>query len=198
MSRTVDQDVASIIATRAESYLEQYEGSGVINLTSAQKQALARELVDDRTFYFDLQGNKICLCCPEWRKAPENVGKRWVTVRVHDDNRKMGPRSARYIEYKFGIAARLSSWKAFKNVPDLELPYEDYVGGLFFKQVTARCEITADMRCEVFESFLASKWSVCTECGCGRMDEKMIGTVCSRCYTSNCMESAIKRRKIAD
>ena len=198
MPRTVDQDVASIIATRAESYLEQYEGSGVINLTSAQKQALARELVDDRTFYFDTHGNKICLCCPEWRKAPENVGKRWVTVRVHDQNRKMGPRSARYIEYKFGIAARLSSWKAFKNVPGIELPYEDYVGGLFFKQVTARCEITADMRCEVFESFLAAKWSICTECGCGRMDEKMIGTVCSRCYTSNCMESAIKRRKIAD
>ena len=99
MPRTFDgdvaQDVASIIATRAESFLEQWEGSGVANLTNAQKHALARELVDDRTFYFDLQGKVICLCSPEWRKASENVGKRWITVRVHEHNRKAGPRSAR-------------------------------------------------------------------------------------------------------
>ena len=111
MPPTVAQDVASIIATRAESFLEQYEGSGVINLTSAQKHALARELVDGRTFLFDLQGNEICLCSPEWKQLPENVGKRWITVRVHEHSRKMGPRSARYIEYKFGLAARLSSWQ---------------------------------------------------------------------------------------
>ena len=199
MPRTFDgdvaQDVASIIATRAESFLEQWEGSGVANLTPAQKHALARELVDDRTFYFDLQGNKICLCSPEWKQLPENIGKRWITVRVHEHNRKMGPRSARYIEYKFGLAARLSSWQ---ELPGTDLPYEDYIGGLFFKQVTARCEITADMRCEVFESFLAANWSICAECGCGRMDEKMIGTVCSRCYTSKCMGASIKRRRIAD
>ena len=36
MPPTIVQDVASIIATRAEGFLEQYEGSGVINLTSAQ------------------------------------------------------------------------------------------------------------------------------------------------------------------
>ena len=59
MSLPVAQDVASIIATRAESFLEQYEGSGVINLTSAQKHALGRELVNDRTFHFDLLGGKI-------------------------------------------------------------------------------------------------------------------------------------------
>ena len=193
MPRTVDQDVASIIATRAESYLEQYEGSGVINLTSAQKQALARELVDDRTFYFDLQGKVICLCSPEWRKASENVGKRWVTVRVHDRNCKMGPRSARYIEYKFGIAARLSSWK---GLPDTDLPYEAYIGVLFLKQVTARCEITAEMRCEVFDSFLSAKWSICTECGTGATESETIGKVCSECYVSSCIGSAIKRRRI--
>ena len=195
MPRTVAQDVASIIATRAESFLEQYEGSGVANLTSAQKQALARELVDDRTFYFDLQGNKICLCSPEWRKASENVGKRWITVRVHEHSRKTGPRGARYTEYKFGIVARLSSWQDGAHV-GTDLPYEDYNGGLFFKQVTTRYEITADMRCEVFDSLLAAKWSICAECGCCRVDEKMIGTVCSRCYTSKCMGASIKRRKI--
>ena len=59
MPLPVAQDVASIIATRAESFLEQYEGSGVINLTSAQKHALGRELVNDRTFHFDLLGGKI-------------------------------------------------------------------------------------------------------------------------------------------
>jgi hypothetical protein len=195
MPPTVAQVVASIIATRAEGFLEPFEGSGVINLTSAQKLALARELVNDRTFHFDLQGSTICLCSPEWRKASENVGKRWITVRVHEHNRKMGPRSARYTEYKFGLAARLSSWQ---GLPGTDLPYEDYIGGLFFKQVTARYEITADMRCEVFESFLSANWSICTECGCGRMDEKMIGTACSRSYTSKCMGAAIKRRKISD
>jgi hypothetical protein len=66
----------------------------------------------------------------------------------------------------------------------------------FFKQVTTRYEITADMRCEVFDSLLAAKWSICAECGCCRVDEKMIGTVCSRCYTSKCMGASIKRRKI--
>ena len=95
MPLPVAQDAASIIAGHAESFLEQWEGSGVANLTSAQKHALARELVDDRTFYFDLQGKVICLCSPEWRKASENVGKRWITVRVHEHNRKAGPRSAR-------------------------------------------------------------------------------------------------------
>ena len=180
MPPTIAQDVASIIATRAEGFLEQYEGSGVINLTSAQKHALARELVDGRTFTFDLQGNKICLCSPEWKQLPENVGKRWITVRVHEHSRKMGPRSARYTEYKFGLAARLSSWTGSS---EHTLPYEEYIGGLFSKQVTARYEITADMRCEVFDSLLAAKWSICAECGRGRLDENMIGTVCSRCYT---------------
>ena len=193
MPRTVAQDVASIIATRAESFLEQYEGSGVINLTSAQKHVLARELVDGRTFLFDLQGNEICLCSPEWKQLPENVGKRWITVRVHEHSRKMGPRSARYIEYRFGLAARLSSWT---DLPGPHLPYEEYIGGLFFKQVTARYEITADMRCEVFDSLLAAKWSICAECDRGRMDENMIGTVCSRCYTYKCMGASIKRRRI--
>ena len=193
MPPTIVQDVASIIAGLAEGFLEQYEGSGVINLTSAQKHAIGRELVDDRVFYFDLQGNKICLCSPEWKQLPENVGKRWITVRVHEHSRKMGPRSARYIEYKFGLAARLSSWT---DLPSPHLPYEEYIGGLFSKQVTARYEITDDMRCEVFDSLLASKWPICAECDRGRMDENMIGTVCSRCYTYKCMGASIKRRRI--
>ena len=70
------------------------------------------------------------------------------------------------------------------------------MGCSFPRHVTARCEITADMRCEVFESFLTAKWSICTECGSGRPDENMIGTVCSRCYTSKCMGASIKRRRI--
>ena len=193
MPPTIVQDVASIIATRAESFLEQYEGSGVINLTSAQKHAIGRELVDDRTFYFDLQGNKICLCSPEWKQLPENIGKRWITVRVHEHNRKTGPRGARYTEYKVGLTAWLNTYQEQQHMTN---PLMAYNGALFSKSVTARCEVPADIRYELFESFLTAKWSICTDCGSGRPDENMIGTVCSRCYTSKCMGASIKRRRI--
>ena len=49
MPPTIAQDVASIIATRAEGFLEQYEGSGVINPTPAQKQALVSSCKGGRT-----------------------------------------------------------------------------------------------------------------------------------------------------
>ena len=193
MPRTVAQDVASIIATRAESFLEQYEGSGVANLTSAQKHVLARELVDGRTFLLDLQGNEICLCSPEWKQLPENVGKRWITVRAYEHSSRMGPRSARYTEYRFGLTARLNSYQELQHMTN---PILAYNGTLFSKNVTARCEVPFDIRYEVFESFLTAKWSICTDCDGGRPDENMIGTVCSRCYTSKCMGASIKRRRI--
>ena len=195
MPPTIAQDVASIIATRAEGFLEQYEGSGVINLTSAQKHAIGRELVDDRMFYFDLQGNKICLCSPEWKRLPENIGKRWITVLVHEHNRKMGPRSARYTEYQVVLTAWLNTYQEQQHMTN---PLLAYNGVLFCKNVTARCEVPGDIRYELFESFLTAKWSICTDCGSGRPDENMIGTVCSRCYTSKCMGASVKRRKITD
>ena len=69
MPPTIAQDVASIIATRAEGFLEQYEGSGVINLTPAQKQALVSQLQGGEN-RFTLQGKKISLYTdPEWRSS---------------------------------------------------------------------------------------------------------------------------------
>ena len=80
MPPTIAQDVASIIATRAESFLEQYEGSGVINLTPAQKQAIARELLDVAVLFDSTGQQDFSVTAPEWRSSPENVGKRWITV----------------------------------------------------------------------------------------------------------------------
>ena len=75
MTPTVAQGGASTIATRAESFLEQWEGSGVIALTSAQKKALASQL-QGRQNCFTLHGKKISLYTdPEWRSSDENVGK---------------------------------------------------------------------------------------------------------------------------
>ena len=195
MSRTVDQDVASIIATRAESYLEQWEGSGVINLTSAQKQALVNQLIG-RQNCFTLQGKKISLYTdPEWRSSAENVGKRWIKVVTYESECKMGRGSARYTQFTFSLVARLSSWKSH---PHTNVPYEDTNGWVFNKHISAKEEITADMRCEVFDSFLSAKWSICTECGTGATESETIGKVCSECYVSSCIGNAIKRRKIAD
>ena len=108
MPPTVAQDVASIIATRAESFLEQYEGSGVIDLTSAQKQALVSQL-QGRQNCFTLQGKKISLYTdPEWRSSAENVGKRWITVVTYESQCKLGRGSARYWggqPYSSGAAA---------------------------------------------------------------------------------------------
>ena len=54
------------------------------------------------------------------------------------------------------------------------------------------------MRCELFDSFLAAKWTICAECGTGTTEGETIGKVCSECYVSNCIGNAIKRRKITD
>ena len=154
MPPTVAQDIGSLIAGLAVGFLEQYEGSGVPNLTPEDKHAIGRELVNDRPFQFDLQGNPICLCSPEWKQLPENVGKRWITVRAYEHSSRMGPRSARNTEYTFGLSARLNSYQELQHTTN---PFMAYNGTLFSKNVAARCEIPAGIRHEVFESFLAAK-----------------------------------------
>ena len=93
----------------------------------------------------------------EWRQLPENVGKRWITVRAYVHSSRMGPRSARYTEYKFGLSARLNSYQELQHMAN---PILAYNGALFSKNATARCEVPAGIRHEVFESFLAAKWSI--------------------------------------
>ena len=78
------------------------------------------------------------------------------------------------------------------------MPYEDSDGLVFYKHISAKEKITADMRCEVFDSFLSAKWSICAKCDTGTTEGEAIGKVCSECYVSNCIGNAIKRRKIAD
>ena len=69
MPPTVAQDVGSIIAGLAVGFLEQYKDSGVIALTSAQKQAIVSQL-QGRQNCFTLQGKKISLYTdPEWRSS---------------------------------------------------------------------------------------------------------------------------------
>ena len=195
MPPTIAQDVASIIATRAEGFLEQYEGSGVINLTPAQKQALVSQLQGGKNC-FTLQGKKIALYTdPEWRSSAENVGKRWITVTTDEEQYKLGRGRARYTEFRYSLVARLSSWKSH---PHTNVPYEDSNGLVFYKHIRAKENITADIRCDVFNSFLASKWCICAECGTGTTEGKTIGKFCSECYVSNCIGNAIKRRKITD
>ena len=194
MPLPVAQDVASIIATRAESFLEQYEDSGVINLTPAQKQAIASQL--QRQNCYDIQGNKMSLLTdPAWRRSDENVGKRWITVVTYESQCKLGRGSARYTQFTFSLVARLSSWKVH---PHTNVPYEDSDGLVFYKHISAKEKITADMRCEVFDSFLSAKWSICAKCDTGTTEGETIGKVCSECYVSNCIGNAIKRRKITD
>ena len=193
MPPTIAQDVASIIVTRAEGFLEQYEGSGVINLTPAQKQALVSQLQGGEN-RFTLQGKKISLYTdPEWRSSAENVGKRWITVTTDEEQYKLGRGRARYTEFRYSLVARLSSWKSH---PHTNVPYEDSNGLVFYKHIRAKENITADIRCDVFNSFLASKWCICAECGTGTTEGKTIGKFCSECYVSNCIGNAIKRRKI--
>ena len=136
MPPTIAQDVASIIATRAEGFLEQYEGSGVINLTSAQKQALVSQL-QGRQNCFTLQGKKIYLLTdPEWRRSDENVGKRWITVVTYESQCKLGRGSARYTQFTFSLVARLSSWKVH---PHTNVPYEDSSGLVFVSFFSVPC-----------------------------------------------------------
>ena len=173
MPPSVAQDAGSIIATRAESFLEQYEGSGVINLTSEQKQALVSQLQGGRQNCFDLQGKKNSLHIdPEWRRSDENVGKRWITVVTYESQCNLGRGSARYTQFTFSLVARLGSWKLH---PHTNVPYEDSNGPVFYKHIRAKEEITADIRCDVFNSFLASKWCICAECGTGTTEGKTIG-----------------------
>jgi hypothetical protein len=193
MPPTVAQDVGSIIAGLAVGFLEQYKDSGVIALTSAQKQAIDSQLQGRQNCY-DLQGNKISLYTdPEWRSSAENVGKRWITVVTDEQQYKLGRGRARYTEFYFSLVARLSSWKSH---PHTNVPYEDSNGLVFYKHIRAKENITADIRCDVFNSFLASKWCICAECGTGTTEGKTIGKFCSECYVSNCIGNAIKRRKI--
>jgi len=176
MPRTVAQDVASIIATRAESFLEQLEGSGVIALTSAQKQAIVSQLQGRQNCNcYDLQGNKISLHIdPEWCRSAENVGKRWITVVTHESQCKLGRGRARYTQFGFSLWASLSSWKVH---PHTNVPYEDSSGLVFNKHISTKEEITSDMRCEVFGSFLAAKWAICAECGTGTTEGETIGNI---------------------
>ena len=78
------------------------------------------------------------------------------------------------------------------------MPYEDSDGLVFYKHISAKENITANMRSEMFDSFLAAKWTICAECGTGTTEGETIGKVCSECYVSNCIGNAIKRRKITD
>ena len=103
MPRTAAQDVASIIATRAESFLERFEGSGITDLTSAQEQALVSQLQGGQNC-FTLQGKKISLYTdPEWRSSAGNVGKRWITVVTDEQQYKLGRGRARYTEFRYSL-----------------------------------------------------------------------------------------------
>ena len=164
MPPTVAQDVASTIAGLAVSCLERFEGIGITDLTSVQKQELVSQL-QGRQNCFTLQGKKFSLYTdPEWRSSAENIGKRWITVVTYESHCKLGRGSARYTQFGVSLVARLSSWKSH---PHTNVPYEDTSGWVFNKHISAKENITADMRCEVFDSFLSAKWSICTECGTG-------------------------------